>query len=587
MLGQEKWLSITEPGLQIAPRYHPMTEWHSKNNSGRAAALEVRGKAVPGPIVQILQSRGYQTPGSIEQYFAPSLTDLNDPFLLPDMDRAVARVIKAIHGQERILVHGDYDTDGITGTALLLRNLKKFGVTAQHYIPRRLEEGYGLSMAGINKAAEDRCSLIITVDCGSSAVSEIAWAQEHAIDVIVCDHHLPGAVLPAALAVINPRVAGSQYPFPDLAGVGVAFKLLTALYLKMDRPLDNLYEDLDLVALGSVVDIVPLVGENRVLAKYGMHRIAKSRKAGMQALLKETGLPKTLTSYHLGFVIGPRINACGRMHDAQSALELLLTDDPDRAAALARSLSQDNEKRKTVQDETYRAARAAIESSDLARQRIIVLAQPGWHEGVLGIVASRLASEYYRPAIVLSIKEETAKGSARSIPGFDITHAIGQCPDLLVKYGGHAQAAGLELRHENLERFRSCVNEYGRTVDDSIFEKKSYYDIELGLDEITPEVVHFLKYFEPTGIANPRPVFLGRDLEVVGVPRVVGANHLKLALRQGGQVMEAIAFDRADEILNIKIGQTRVNCLYSIADDSYTGRRKTVLRVHEMAQAKP
>ena len=564
-----------------------MNEWRAKHDAGQATALQVRGKEIPRPIVQILQNRGYDTAEAIEKYFAPSLADLHDPFLLPDMDQAVARIIKALDGRERILIHGDYDTDGITATALLVRNLAKFGVTAQHYIPRRLEEGYGLSMAGITKAAGDRCSLIITVDCGSSAVSEIARAREQGIDVIVCDHHLAGAVLPDALALINPKVPSSRYPFPDLAGVGVAFKLLAALYQRLDRPLDGLYEDLDLVCLGSVVDIVPLVGENRVLAKYGMRRIAASRKQGIQALLKETGLPRTLTSYHLGFVIGPRINACGRMHDAQSALELLLTEDPARAAELARSLSLDNEKRKSVQDETYRAARAAIEPSDLARQRIIVLAQEGWHEGVLGIVASRLASEFYRPAIVLSVREDTAKGSARSIPGFDITRAIGQCPDLLIKFGGHAQAAGLELKRENLERFQSCINRDAQTADDSIFEKKSYYDIELGLDEITPDIVHFLKYFEPTGLANPQPVFLGQDLEVVGVPRVVGANHLKLALRQRDRVLPAIAFDRAGEILNIKIGQTRVNCLYSIADDAYAGKRKTTLRVHEMAQAKP
>jgi single-stranded-DNA-specific exonuclease len=351
--------------------------------------------------------------------------------------------------------------------------------------------------------------------------------------------------------------------------------------------MDELHEDLDLVALGSVVDIVPLIGENRVLAKYGMHRISSSRKAGIKALLKETGLPRTLTSYHLGFVIGPRVNACGRMHDAQSALELFLTDDPARAAELARSLSLDNEERKTVQDETHRAARAAIDAADFAAHRILVLAQKGWHEGVLGIVASRIVSEYYKPTIVMSLKQDTAKGSARSIPGFDITHAIGQCREMLVKYGGHGQAAGLELKQENIERFRSCINEYARSFENAIFEKQSYYDIPLGLDEITPDIVHFLKYFEPTGLANPQPVFLGEDLEVVGVPRVVGANHLKLALRQRDRVLPAIAYDRAADILKIEIGKTRINCLYSIADDSYTGKRKTVLRIREMTTIGP
>jgi single-stranded-DNA-specific exonuclease len=565
-----------------------MTKWQPKNNHGTASALQIRGKQIPQPIVQILQNRGYGTPRSIEAFFAPSLSDLHDPFLMHDMDKAVARIIEAIKKKEKILIHGDYDTDGITGTALLVNNLKNFDVDVEYYIPHRIEEGYGLSVGGVKKAIAEKCSLIITVDCGSSAVGEIAYANEHKTDVIVCDHHQPKENLPGALAIINPKLPGTCYPFKELAGVGVAFKLLSALYQKVHRSITELHKDLDLVALGSVVDIVPLIDENRALVKYGMSRIRKSEKKGIQALLKETGLSGEITSYHLGFIIGPRINACGRMHDAKSALELFLTQDMSRALAIARSLSVDNETRKEIQEETYCAATSIIKSADLAQNRIIVLADEGWHEGVLGIVASRIASDYFRPSIVLSIKGDVAKGSARSIPGFDITEAIGTCRDILIKYGGHAQAAGLELNREKLQRFKSCMNEYAQSFESSVFEKQSYYDIKLDLLDITTEVVHFLRYFEPTGIANPQPVFLGEGFEVVGIPRVVGTNqnHLMIALRKGSKVFPAIAYDRADDILDIEVGKTRVDCLYSVADDSYLGKRKTTLKIKEMTRIK-
>ncbi len=559
-----------------------MTKWHPKNNIGEATALHIRGKSVPRAIVQVLQNRGYRTPQSIEKFFAPSLSDLHDPFLLQDMEKAVTRIIRAIDKNEKILVHGDYDTDGITGTALLVRNLKKLGLRLQHYIPHRLEEGYGLSSSGINHAIEEKCTLIITVDCGSGALSEIAYANEHNIDVIICDHHQPKERLPDALAIINPKLPDSKYPFKELAGVGVAFKILAALQQKMGRSMEELYVDLDLVALGTVVDVVPLVDENRVLVKYGMKRILHSRKKGIQALLKETGISKDLNSYHLSFIIGPRINACGRLHDAKLALELLLTEDMSHALTLAHGLTVDNEERKKIQDETYANAISIMKDTKRDRDRIIVLDNDDWHEGVLGIVASRIASEYFRPTVILTRKQETAKGSARSIPGFDITGAIGTCAELLTKYGGHAQAAGLELNQDNLERFRTCINEYAQSFNGSVFEKMSYYDTKLGLDEVTSELVHFLKYFEPTGIANPQPVFLGENLEVVGVPRVIGANHLKIALRQGKKAFPAIAFEQAEEILGIEIGKTRVNCLYSLAEDSYLGKTKTSLRIKDL-----
>jgi len=563
-----------------------MNKWLSKNNNSSATEIEIRGKTIPKVIVQILQTRGCQTPQSIEKFFAPSLSDLHDPFLLDDMERAVDRIIQAIHNKEKVLIHGDYDTDGITGAALLINNLRKFGLDVSYYIPHRLEEGYGLSIGGIDQASHNNCTLIITVDCGSSATDEIAHANKKNIDVIVCDHHEAREQLSDAFAFINPKRAKSRYPFKDLAGVGVAFKLIQALYAKMHRSDEEIYQDLDLVALGSVVDIVPLVDENRILVKYGINKIPKSEKTGIRALLEETGLQKGVTAYHLGFIIGPRINACGRLRDAKSALDLFLTHDMSQALELARNLSLDNQTRKGIEDKIYDEAMAMVKSTEGAKDRIIILAKEDWHEGVLGIVASRITSQYFRPALVLSIKEKVAKGSARSIPGVDITEAIGSCQELLIKYGGHTQAAGLELDKGNLGHFRECLNEYARQIDSSIFEKRSMYDVKLDLSEITPEVIHFLKYFEPTGMANPQPVFYGEDFEVVGIPRVIGSNHLKIALRHHEKAFAAIAFGQAEDILDIEIGKTRVNCLYSIAEDAFLGKKKVVLKIKEMQKIK-
>jgi single-stranded-DNA-specific exonuclease len=531
-----------------------LAEWLLKNKLTEVTDIEIRGKKIPKVIVQILQNRGCDSAEKIEKYFAPSLADLYDPFLINDMEKAIDRIIRAIHKKEKVLVHGDYDTDGVTGSALVVNNFKKFGLDVEYYI----------------------------VDCGITAVNEILHANKNNVDVIVCDHHKPKEILPEGFALLNPKIPGNNYPFKELAGVGVAFKMLQALYMKLEMDEEDIFEDLDLVALGSVVDVVPLVDENRILVKYGIKRITASKKIGFQVMLKQIGLRRGLTSYHLGFIIGPRINACGRLRDAKEALELFLTRDKPTAEKLVKDLSCDNKRRQEIEKQMYQEAQDLIKKQGKDKNRVIIVGKEDWHEGVVGIVASRISEKYYRPAIVVSLKKDVAKGSARSIPGFDITEALSFCGNLLTEFGGHSQAAGLAMQTDKFSELQERINEYAQKIGNSVFNKRKLYDMKLNLDEITDDVVYFLKYFEPTGMANPQPVFLGEGFQMIGVPRVVGSNHLKFSVRNKDKVFNAIAFGQAESILDIEVGKTKVDCLYSISEDSFFGKRKVVLKIKEM-----
>lgn len=559
-----------------------MSRWISKHKGETGEDLIVRDKKIPAIIVQILKNRGYQSKEAIESFFAPTINNLYDPFLIPNMEKAVKRVALAIEKKERILIHGDYDTDGITGIALLYRNLKQLGLQVDYYIPNRMIEGYGVSNAGIDYAAEKGCSLMITVDCGITSFEELQYAQSKNIDVIVCDHHAPKSELPYACALLNPKLPESNYPFKELAGVGVAFKFLQALYRFQKFDENRLFSGLDLVALGSVVDVVPLIEENRYLVKLGLKKINENKNIGINALKKAADLKGEITAYHLGFIIGPRINACGRLRDAKIAVEMLLTDDFNQAFNYAQELSKDNQLRQEIEDNILEEAIEKIENEGIKDDRVIIVGKQDWHEGVIGIVASRIVEEYARPAIVLSLKQEHARGSARSVTGFDITAALNFCADDLIKFGGHKQAAGLEIANTNIKKFRKRINQYAQEFDEDIFTRRFYYDMKLDLKEITEEVVYFLKYFEPTGMENPQPVFLGEDFEVVGVPIVVGKEHLKFAVRKEGVAFPAIAFYQANKILQLEPGKTKIDCLYTIYEDSLVGKKKVVLRIKEL-----
>ncbi|MFB0508889.1 MAG: single-stranded-DNA-specific exonuclease RecJ, partial [bacterium] len=406
---------------------------------------------LPKLALNLLYRRGYKDKSAIEEFLNPSLARLHNPRLLPDMEKAVERVIAAIKKKERILVYGDYDVDGTCGTALLVRVLNKIGANVSFYIPHRAKEGYGLSESGVIFAKENDFSLIITTDCGTTDFNEIEMAKNAGIDVIVCDHHEPKDTLPKALAIINPKRHDTNYPFRELAGVGVSFKLAWALLSATGNTKEDLIEHLDLVALGTIADIAPLLDENRALAKFGMLKIKDTNKVGLRALLKTAGLSgKMITPYEIGFMLGPRINASGRISEAGKAVELLITEDGKRAAAIAQELDLENQKRQKIEEEILIKASERVERMDLDKKRFLVLADENWHEGVVGIVASRIVERFYRPTILIALKEDKGKGSGRSIPGFHLYQALKSCEDHLLGFGGHKYAAGLTISRENI-----------------------------------------------------------------------------------------------------------------------------------------
>ena len=541
---------------------------------------------LPKFIISILFQRGYTTVKSIEDFLKPSLAQLYQPKLLPDMEKAVERIIKAIESKEPILIYGDYDVDGVTCTSLLIRTLRTLGATVSFYIPHRQREGYGLSETGILYAKSQGFHLIITVDCGTTDFVEIEQANQLGIDVIVCDHHETKDILPNALAIINPKRTDSHYPFSDLSGVGVVFKLAWALFSAMNHTKEALTEHLDLVALGTIADIVPLIDENRVLAKFGLKQITHTNKIGLQSLLKITGLfKKEITPYDIGFIIGPRINASGRLSGAEKVVRMLITDDKEEADVIAKELNQQNTERQALETEILNEALKMIDETDLINNKILVLGSKKWHEGVVGIVASRIADRYFRPAILLSIKEDSAKGSGRSIPGFNIYSALKYCQEYLLGFGGHKYACGVLLPKDGIEIFSQKMQEYAQdNLGADLMQRKLHIDARLSLHEITDNLLEIMKQFEPFGQENPCPTFTTDGLEVVGFPRVVGKDHLKFKVRENkDKVFEAIAFKRSDEILNLVKGrEDHLDICYTFDEHSFMGKKKLQLVVRDL-----
>jgi single-stranded-DNA-specific exonuclease len=538
-----------------------------------AAAL-----GLPVPLAQVLVNRGFRDAESAGKFLHPQLRDLRDPFELPDMAAAVDGVLGAIERKQRIVIYGDYDVDGVTSSALLIRVLRAAGATVESFLPHRMDEGYGLSEEGVSRCLKElEPELLIAVDCGTSSASEIADLKRHKVETIVLDHHELPEKLPDCVALVNPKIVGRASRPPEnrekhgraarateLASVGVSFKCAHALQKRgRERGLPwaealDLRDHLDLVAVGTVADIVPLTGENRILVKTGLERLPHTRKVGLRALMEIAGVPRlgVVNPYHIGFRIGPRLNAAGRLGDATAALELLLTENPAEAGRLAELLNDHNAKRQQIEERIVREATEMVRAdADLNRARVLVLARDGWHVGVIGIVASRVQQEFYRPTVVIGTEHGIGKGSCRSIAGFSIVDALAHCAPLLERFGGHEMAAGLSVKAENIPELRRALNDYAAGIlKDEDWLPQVRVDAVIRLDDLDEDFFAQLERLEPCGPENPLPVFAVRGAKLRGVPRVVGkpresirgGDHLKFNVTDGGTTVEAIWFGKAD-----------------------------------------
>ncbi len=536
-------------------------------------------------LARILLNRGIEDIDRARRFFKPNLANLHDPFLMDGMLDAVQRIELAISKKEKILIYGDYDVDGTTATSMLMLFFQHLGYSADFYVPDRLSEGYGVSEAGVRHAQQQGRQLIISVDCGITANSEISLARQLGIDFIVCDHHQPAAELPAANAILNPKKSGCDYPFKELAGVGVAFKLIQALHSHYNLDESILLQSLEFAAIGSSADIVPLVDENRVFVKFGLQRLNQTENIGLRALLAVSGINnEEIGTGHVVFVIAPRINAVGRLGDAGRAVRLLTADDDTRAKNIAAILESENRIRRNIDEETFLEAIEIVETQyDPKNQKVLVLEKEGWHPGVIGIVASRIAEKYYRPTVMIATENGKGRGSARSIPGFDIYQALSRCRDCMLEFGGHKYAAGLSIACAQIQRLRDSINQVAEELlTNEQLIPKLWIDSELRFSDISENFLKLLRLMAPFGPQNMRPVFLSTGLQVVGSPSVVGKNHLKFKVRQDGIVMEAIGFNLGDLSYRINPGDSGVQIVYVIEENEWEGRKTLQLRVKDL-----
>lgn len=540
-------------------------------------------------LSELLVQRGIRTFYEARSFFRPDLANLHDPFLMKDMDKAVDRLGQAVMYREKILVYGDYDVDGTTAVSLVYSFLSRLTPKIDFYIPDRYDEGYGVSYKGIDWAADNGFSLIITLDCGIKANDKVDYAKSKGIDMIICDHHLPENELPAAVAVLDPKREDCSYPFDDLSGCGVGFKLVQAYSIKHELPFSALVPLLDLLVVSIASDLVSVVDENRILAHFGLKQLNEDPRKGLLAMINLSGLdPEHITIDDIVFKIGPRINAAGRMESGRIAVELLTAIDDDTAARIGCEINEHNNERKNIDREITQEALEMVHSGNcLSTGNATIVYNPSWHKGVVGIVASRLVEAFYKPTIVFTRSNGMVTGSARSVHGFDLYGAIENCADLLENFGGHMYAAGLTLREENLPEFCERIERFiaGR-ISPEMLTPVINVDTKLNFDQITPKFFRILKQFQPFGPGNSAPVFLTENVYDNGNARKVGADagHLKLELIQESQPyhhISAIAFNKAGHFDHIKAGNP-IDICYSIVENYYRGIANLQLRVRDI-----
>ena len=551
--------------------YLPLTTEEQKLEAELA-----RRFAAVSPVSELLVQRGIRSVAEAEKFFHPSLRDLHDPFLMPDMDKAVDRLNRAMGAKERIMVYGDYDVDGTTAVALVYRYLQNYYSEIDYYIPTRYDEGYGISKPTIDLAAEQGVKLIIILDCGIKANEEIAYAKELGIDFIICDHHVPDEELPPAAAILNPKLEGSTYPCPHLSGCGVGYKFMQAFSISNGIGTAELEAMLDLVAVSIAADIVPMVDENRVMAYAGLKRLNSNPNLGLRAIIRTCGLGgKEITISDVIFKIGPRINASGRMQSGREAVELLTARNAKDAAELALAIDQYNKDRKELDKQITEEANSILESRGemYSPKRSIVIYNKSWHKGIIGIVASRLTELYYKPAVVLTLANGLATGSSRSVQGFDVYKAVDSVRDLLENFGGHAYAVGLSMKVENIDEFARRFEQYvAANILPEQLTPQVNIDAIINFSQITPEFVSTLRLFNPFGPGNQKPTFCTMRVKDFGTSKLVGKNleHIKLELVDdtSGKVINGIAFNMAPYFKHISSGAP-FNICYTIEENKH------------------
>ncbi|HEY3134383.1 MAG TPA: single-stranded-DNA-specific exonuclease RecJ [Gemmatimonadaceae bacterium] len=539
--------------------------------------------SLPDIVCRLLLIRGYVTADEAKGFLRPKLDRLHDPLSFLSMDKAVERLARAVREKEQVFVHGDYDVDGICSTTILTRVIRVLGGQATPFIPRRIEDGYDLSDAGVNAALAAGAKVVVTCDCGTGAVGPIARLCRSGVDVIVTDHHLPSGELPDCLSILNPKRPGCGYPDKDLAAVAVTWKLALALARALGANENFIWAMLDLVALATIADVAPLRGENRVFVRYGLKMLAETRNIGMRALLRAAGLDgRQLTAGRIGFILAPRLNAAGRLGHAIRGVELLLTENEHEANVIARELEELNHRRQEIDHATLEQARERVLAMDLDEQYSLVLADDTWHPGVVGIVASRLVEEFGRPTVLIALSGEQGKGSGRSIPKFDLHGALGQSRQHLLRYGGHRAAAGITIERDKVTAFAARFNEVARSVltpADLIPEIR--VDLEVSIEGLDGRIESLFRHFEPFGIGNPTPVLLARNVTIARPPRAIGETGLKLALDTGTGSLEAVAWGLASRAQEFQPG-TKVDVAFRLERDDYRGETYLQARIADI-----
>lgn len=538
---------------------------------------------VPELLATVLVNRGIVDDEEIRVFLNPTRSDFHDPYLMPDMEIAVERIIKAIDNQEKVIIYGDYDVDGITSITVLKKFLKTCGLEADYYIPNRLSEGYGLNKAAIDYIKEKEYTLIITVDCGISGIEEIEYANSLGIETIVTDHHEPMEVLPPAVAIVDlKRKDNDTYPFKSLAGCGVVFKLTQALGMRLGIDEKEYLKYLDIVCVGTISDIVPLVDENRVIAKLGLKLVEVTRNPGLKALLNASGY-KVVNSNTISFGIAPRINACGRMGYEEEALKLFLTENLVQASEITERLNKYNRDRQEIEKNIYDEAIKMMEKEDSNAQSI-VLGSNNWHHGVIGIVSSKITEMYFKPSILICFEGEDGKGSGRSIPGFDLHEALAETAKYLEKYGGHEMAVGLSLKKNNFNRFKEAFEKYVEEKDITGIVPIIEIDKQISLKDIDSNIVKQLDLLEPFGEANRRPIFVYKNLKIDSIRALSDGKHLKMTLKDGNTIVNAIGFNMGQLSKEYMIGD-RIDVVGTLEINAYNGREMVQINVKDIMKS--